>query len=123
MPLREPSRPNELTRLFTNLVCPNEPMHSSTFMSLGTTAPQPWCAPHVDAPQPLWCDPSLGRFHPMLHLMFGQAPWCVRVPNVPTCPTSATLGCRSNPKFPLLPCNFELTTSTMSQLKSIILIK
>jgi hypothetical protein len=38
----------------------------------------------------------------VLRLMLGQSPWQVHMPKVPTCPPSATLGCRSNPKFRLL---------------------
>jgi hypothetical protein len=90
-PLHEPSRPNELMCPFTIPMRTNEPMHWLTFASPGT-----------DAPQPLWCVPSIAYLRPMLHLMLGKAPWRVCAPKVPTCPTSATLEYQSNPKFLLL---------------------
>jgi hypothetical protein len=90
-PLLKPMHPNELMHPFVDPMHPNEPMCSSTFTYIGT-----------DVPQPLWCAPSLSRFHPMLHLMLGKSPWCVHALKFPTFPTSVTLRCYNNPKFYLL---------------------
>jgi hypothetical protein len=89
MPLHGPRCPKQP-------MCTHQPSHplGPTHPNLGVLL--------MSTPQPLWCTPSLGCFCPMLHLMLGKAPWHVHMPKVPTFPTSATLGCWSNPKFCLL---------------------
>jgi hypothetical protein len=78
---------------------PNEHVLPSTVASLWTDMPKPWCAPHVNMPQPLWCASSLGSFYPILCLILVQAPWRIHIPKVPTFQTSVTLGCRATPSF------------------------
>jgi hypothetical protein len=90
MPLRGPS-------------LPNKPMRSPIVVPLGTVVPQPWCALHASALQ------SLG------HFILRQAPWCVHMPKAPTCPTCATLGCQSNPKFRLLKDLVKVLRAHLSQ--------
>jgi hypothetical protein len=58
--------------------------------------------PHDDMPQPLWCAPSLGFFHPILRLMLGQGPWHVTCPRRPLSQLVQLLGVGENPKFHLL---------------------
>jgi hypothetical protein len=48
------------------------------------------------------CPNLFGALIFVIHLMLDQAPWHVRLPKVPTCTTSATLGCWRNPKFHFL---------------------
>jgi hypothetical protein len=68
--------------------------------SLGTNTPQPWCTPHVDAPQPLWCTPSLGHFHASPHAW--ESPLACSCPRCPLSQLVQLLGVQSNPKFCLL---------------------
>jgi hypothetical protein len=95
--LRESSHPFDVSCPFMDQCtqmnqCAHEPVHLSTFVSLGTYTPSCPLGPTC---------PSL-LVHLMIHLILGKVSWCVRAPKAPTCPNSVTLGCRSNPKFHLL---------------------
>jgi hypothetical protein len=84
---------------FMDLVHPNELVFPLTIAYLGTNVPQPWCAPHVDVPQPLWCTPSSGCFHPMLRPMLGKSLSLFTCPRRPLSQLVWLLGVIATPIF------------------------